>query len=1111
MKKNKKEILFFFELMKLRLRMQFLIVFLTIGIATSYASDSFYSNKKRTIKDEDNISKVSLNSSVIDNSIDNNQSIIQQITIKGKIIDKNNQPLPGVNIIIKGTNTGTISDKNGNFSIDVSRDAKILVFTFVGMKTQEVEINGRTSIDIVMETEAFGIDEVVAIGYGTARRMDLTGSISSVTGSKIKDIPVSSAADAIVGQMPGVHVWRTEGSPDAEIIIRVRGGGSITQDNSPLYLVDGFPVDNINDIAPTDIQSIDVLKDASSTAIYGARGANGVILVTTKSGFEGIAKGKVSFNTYYGIKKPANLLDMMDPYNYVLWQYEAMPMISAETFFGDYRDVDLYKEMKGTNWQKECLPGGSSWYNNISFNGGSRDTKYNVSLTRNDEDEVLINSSYKRTNLMIKVTQKVNDWLTIDLNSTLSDYKQDGNVVSSGGMYGSMLNIMQFRPIDGIEDYVDPSLVDPKDFEAEYKFIANPVNTLNDTYRKTKRQNFRINGAANIKLLKDLTYRFEYGQGYNSQNMDIFYGMNTYRARMLESPVAEIRTTDSRSIRMSNVMTYDKDNLLPGSNLNIIVGQEFNNSKNFYKYNYADLFPRYIDAENSLKMMQLGSPQISTTEYPKVVLSSFFGRVNYNYKKKYFASATLRADGSSKFAPGNRWGYFPSFGVSWNINEEEFLKDLSWLSFLKLRASYGEAGNNRISDDAWRKTFSVKTGQLSLGNFDGYTPFIAVNPILSNNSLKWETTITKNIGLDFGLWKGRLSGTVEFYKNVTKDLLVSIAIPASTGYSSQWQNIGQTSNKGVEVKLDGIVIDEKDFKLMASFNVGINKNRIDNLGDLEGWAVRSGLENSNDYIIKKGEPVGLMYGYVTEGMYTFDDFDYNPETKVYTIKEGVPNDKSTISAVNFGPGTLKLMDTNNDSIVSEADKVVIGNANPKHTGGINLSAQYKGFDLSAFFNWTYGNDVYYASKLFWTTNKESYWLRNLLSGMSRGNSWRRFNTETGLIETDPEILAEINKGVTLWSPHYTTSVAHSWMVEDGSFLRLNNLTIGYTLPSKLLNKIGIDRLRIYATGYNLWIWTNYTGFDPEVSTVRSTPLTPGVDYCQYPRSRTYNIGLNVEF
>ncbi len=1042
--------------------------------------------------------------------------VIEPILVSGRVTDEEGESLPGVSILLKGTRQGTITDASGKFTLDVPDENAVLIFSFVGYLTREVVVGNQLKLEIGLEVDKKNLEEVVVVGYGTVSRKDLTGSVASVSGKDLKDIPVTSASQAIVGRLPGVQVTKTEGSPDADIKIRIRGGGSITQDNSPLFLVDGFPVSNIDDIAPTDILTIDVLKDASSTAIYGARGANGVVIITTKGGQEG--KGKVSYNMYYGQKQVTKYLDVLDPYEYVYWQYELIN--NNATFsgrFGDLKDMSLYKEMNGTNWQHLIFGRiGSSLSNNLSLSGGNKMTKYNISLTRNDEEEVMIGSGYKRTNLTIRTNNHINNWLNFDLNARFSDMRLKGAGTSSNSR---LSHAVQFRPTEGFSEFADKDIAD-EDYEIESAITLNPLKQTLDDYRRQNQIALNLNGAFNIRLPVNLSYRLEFGKQYSFLTNDRFYGIHTSNAiNAGTQPLASIDKRNGESYRIANILSYSKKDFLPGSNLNVMAGQELNYDKLANITTSVRYLPKYIDAVSALNMMQLGlSDPITTTDYAPSKLSSFFGRINYDYKGKYLFSSTLRADGSSKFAPGNQWGYFPSAAIAWRISDEAFLAGFkSFLDDLKIRLSLGAAGNNRIADNAWRKTLAVQSGPLFLeGTETTPTPFLRPNGILSNPLLKWETTVTRNLGMDFAIFKRRVAGTVEIYKNTTKDLLISATVPSSTGYNNQFQNVGQTSNRGIELSLNAVLVETRDFSFSTAFNIALNRNRIDKLGEADRWEQTSGWAGSDgptgDYLIAEGGRVGLMYGYEThpDKMYTFEDFNY--ENGVYTLKSGVPDNGPLILAKWFRPGSLKFVDQNGDGAIDAAnDKIVIGNANPKHTGGINLISQYKNLDLSIFFNWVYGNNVYNANKLDFTTRKGGRLYKNILAEMNSENRFTYIDKATGLVVNDPAELAEMNKNAKYWGTSMSLAPLHSWAIEDGSFLRLNTLTLGYSLPKSLISRLNISQFRLYGSGFNLWTWTRYTGYDPEVDTIRSTALTPGIDYNAYPRSRSYNIGLNLTF
>lgn len=1050
-------------------------------------------------------------------------------TITGKVVDENKIPLPGVNVVIKGTTVGTITDFNGDYNIVVTNPAKdILIFSFLGYENVEMPVAGKTIIDVNLIPAVEDLEEVVVIGYQTVKKKDLTGSVSSISGEKLRDIPISSTAEALTGRLAGVQITTTEGSPDAEIKIRVRGGGSITQDNSPLYIVDGFPVSSFNDIAPTDIASIDVLKDASSTAIYGARGANGVVIITTKGGKSG--KVKIDYNTYYGFKQIAKKLDVLNPYEYALWQYElagpsGTPHDNFEKYYGVYDDLELYDYQRGTNWQDEVFGRtATSMYHNINISGGTNNMKYGLSYTRNSDEGIMIGSEYIRDNLNFKLNSEINKKLSIDFNTRLSNTKVDGAGTSTEGTSSNsrLKHTIKYAPIEGMQAFSD-DLDYASDIQSSSQ-LYNPVEITNDDYKHKNRLNSNFNGALNFKIFEELIFRSEYGIELSDERTDRFYGTATSQAKNdgAGQPIVTIESKDGVRQHIANTLTFNKQNYIPGHNLSILLGQELNSY--YYKriFNESRYFPVDLEVESALALMNLGEPRPTETyESPSDNMSSFFSSINYHLYEKYLATVTFRADGSSKFAEGNRWGYFPAFAFAWRLSEEGFMNGIRAVSNMKLRVSVGSAGNNRIKDDLWKLVYSTNDNDSYYINETMQNQLIPGSE-LSNPDLRWETMITRNIGLDFGFFNSRLNGTIDGYYNTTKDLLIAAIIPSNTGYSTQMQNIGITSNKGVELTLNGFIVERKDFTLSASFNIAFNKNKVEELGD-----VKSSLQTSDwfgsggptgDYLLKEGEPVGLMYGYETDGMYSFDDFTFDTTGNKYLLNEGVADNSTLIGASKyFGPGTLKFKEQNTDGdtnhvIDPSTDRVIIGNANPKHIGGFSISATFKGFDYSVFFNWVYGNDVYNANKLEFTSFPNNRLYGNLLEISSTEHRFTIVDHETGeFVNTDPEKLAEINSDAEIWHPIMQRVVLHSWAIEDGSFLRCNNMTLGYTLPKSITSKLRIKKIRLYVSAYNLFVLTNYSGYDPEVDTRRKTPLTPNVDYSAYPRSRSIIGGVNLTF
>ena len=1048
-----------------------------------------------------------------------------QTQVSGTVKDNTGEPVIGASVVAQNSTVATMTDENGQYTISIPAGVNALTFSFLGMKTVTRIITGAV-MNVVLEDDVQVLEEVVAIGYGTVKKRDLTGAVSSVSAKDITAAPISSAAEALAGKMAGVQITSTEGSPDAEVKIRVRGGGSITQDNSPLYIVDGFPVNSISDIAPNDIANIDVLKDASSTAIYGARGANGVVIITTKEGVEG--RTTINFNAYAGFKNVTKSLGVLSPYEFVLSQAELIGATSSDftKYFGEFGDIDLYGYQKGIDWQDELLGRTAITQSyNLGVTGGNASNKYNLSLSHTDEDGVMINSGYERTNLNFRFNSKVSNRLKFDFNVRMAYTSVDGPGLASSGQVssGRLKNAIQFRPTLGIASFnenVDPSFLDDMETSSQ---LYNPVDVANDDYQRQLRLNTAFNGAVNWDIIDNLTYRLEVGYTFNNNRSDRVYGPFTSESRTngRGKPIGQIGQSASEAYRIANTLTYNVKQLGESHSLNILLGQELNSDWSKSTTLRAEDFAITMTAAEVLAKMRLGTPTTtSTTESPDHNLTSFFGRVNYSLLDRYLLTATVRADGSSKFAAGNRWGYFPSVAAAWRVSDEPFMAAAAgWLSNLKLRASYGAAGNNRIDDDLWKMTYGTTTSGKDYYVNEELQPRLVPGTIMSNPELRWETTVTRNVGLDMGFFNSRLTATLDLYWNTTKDLLINARIPTSTGYSTQMQNIGQTSNKGVELTLNATVVETRDFTLNASFNIAFNKNNVDKLGEEKLMLFNSGWHNTNgpgdDFVVEEGKPLGQMYGYVYDGYYQFEDFTWDSVGEKWILNGNVPNN-ATVSGATLMPGAIKYKKMADDGtlVIGEGDKAIIGDANPLHTGGFSLNATYKGFDAAVFLNWSYGNDIYNANRVLFTTGYESSKrYMNVLDEMNSSNRFMYIDPATGEdIRLQPERLMEVNRNATVHSSTNSRARLTSYAIEDGSFLRLNTATIGYTFPEAWTKKALIQRLRIYVTGYNLYTWTNYTGYDPEVDSRRSQgPMTPGVDFSAYPRSRTFVAGINLTF
>lgn len=1056
----------------------------------------------------------------------------QQLAVSGKVTDQNGETLIGVNVKVKGTTNGVLTDVNGTFVLkDVPQNA-ILVFSFLGMESQEIALQGKTTINVVLKENSVGLNEVVVIGYGTVKRKDITGSVASIDADKLRDIPAVSVLQAIAGRLAGVNVTVTEGSPDADIKVRVRGGGSITQDNSPLYIVDGFQVANINDIPVGDIKTIDVLKDAASTAIYGAQGANGVILITTKKGVEG--KSEISFNSYAGLSNVYNLTEVLSPYEYVYYQKELDPGTSVTgtgfyNMYGLWDDIDIYKSRKGINWQNELYGNTGIQQNyNLGINGGDKSVSYNVNYTHDNEDFIMLNSEYQRNYLSARINKKFSDKLSLDFNTRMSNTVITGPSVSDGK---KLRDGVKYAPVRSLAFLSEGSLGGAEDVTSAEALssLNDPIYNVVNEYKKQNRFNSTFNTSLTWNILKGLSLNTRGSYAYNKDFTDNIWLKSTGEASSNGGqPVARRNDQKNNIWTIQNVLSYNFSLDNEKHRFTIIGGQELNNSQRNEMKSESKFFPSDFSSDDVLAMWNYGTAQPTyTTIGEPSRLSSFFSRVNYTFNERYILTLTARADGKNVFAPDNRWGFFPGGAFAWRFSDEAIMENTkSWLSEGKLRISYGGVGNARVGS-YWRQEYGFVSASNRLYYIDDKPQSaLRTSNVLRNENLTWETTVSSNLGLDLGLFKNRLSLSIDAYHNDISDLILAVALPSNSGYTTQYQNIGGTRNKGIEIAATAYIVDNKDFKLFTNFNIAFNRNKIkalDGSGELitsSGWGLDTG---SDDYRAMVGQPVGLMYGYVVDGMYSFDDFSFDAGQNKWLLKPGVVDASQVLtrSGNYFGPGHIKLKKLNkadeNDNVISpDLDRTVIGNAQPKHTGGLTLNSSYKGFDLAAMFNWSYGNDIYNADKIDYTSYTGSKRYQNVSSLISLDNRFTTIDPSTGGnimfgSTANPALLQELNSDATMWTPLTNSSILTNWAIEDGSFLRLGNLTLGYTLPSQISKKLLMQKLRVYVAGNNLKVWTKYTGQDPEVDTRRSTPLTPGVGYSAYPKAKKFLFGLNVTF
>ena len=1055
-------------------------------------------------------------------------------TVKVNVTDATGETVIGATVMEKGTSNGAITDFDGNATVKLSGKNNHLVISYVGMKTKTIDVKGKKEIKVVMEDDNTTLNDVVVIGYGTVKKKDLTGSVSSISEKQIANIPVSNVSEAMTGKMAGVNITTTEGSPDADVKIRVRGGGSLSQDNSPLYIVDGFPVSSISDIAPSEIQSIDVLKDASSTAIYGARGANGVIIITTKEGKEG--KTQVSFNGLLGWKKVTKTVKTLSPYEFAQYQYEL-----GSTDYGNYNDLDIWKSVEGSDYQDEIFgrTGLQKQYN-ASVNGGSKDIKFNIGFSHTDEESIMLGSGYAKNNINAKLNAKLNKWLSFDFNARLGFTKLDGlsggaDTNESNAANSIVANTVAYAPIETLTSS------DDEDEANSTSTRRTPLQRITSTYKYQERFQQNYNAGLNWKPFKNITVRTEFGYGWRYNNTEQVWGSDATTNSKYGyngQPQAQFVRVDQRDWRNANTITYANDKLFGGRDrINVLIGQEWSSTEKTTRTSTSVGYPTSMTIGEVLANTSAGTalPNESDIAADENMLS-YFGRINYTMADKYLATFTLRADGSSKFGKGNRWGYFPSLALAWRLSEEDFMKSTSsWLSNLKLRLSVGTAGNNRINSGLLSTTYSMASNTSKAPFFnEERQSMLEHGTYLYNPDLKWETTITRNIGIDFGFLRGRINGTLDFYWNTTKDLLMQTVVPSSTGYSYQFQNFGKTSNKGVELTVNTVIVDRKKWGLNFNFNIAYNKNKIDELNMENPWQSSSWsgstISKYEDFKIEEGGRLGELWGFKTNGFFTVYDPVTNPDGQLvlegttWKLRDGIVDNSPSITGGSYYPGGLRVeVDENGDPL-----KQRLGNTVPTTTGGFGFDGRVGNFDFNVFFNYSLGNKIVNGTKLanaFYHGSAKNY---NLVNDFALGSRYTWIDPETGLNLGRPSTstiaayggadamiarLNEINSGASIYNPAgVSTMQLIDYAVEDASFLRVQNITVGYTLPKKWMKSIFLDSVRIYFTGYNLFCFTGYDGYDPEVDTSsKKNPMCPGIDYAAYPKSRTFVGGINVTF
>ena len=1054
-----------------------------------------------------------------------------KLEVKGKVTS-NNLPLEGVSVTVKGgKEAGTVTDKNGQFKIVLQDGKSSLTFSYVGYADQTIAVNNKSTLNVSMVSTAAETEEVVVIGYQTVKRKNVLASVASVSAKDLKDVPVNSAAEALNGRLAGVTATTAEGSPDADVRVRVRGGMSITGDNSPLYIVDGIQVENgLSAISPQNIQSIDVLKDAAATAIYGARGANGVIVISTKRGKPG--KLQVSYNGFVGVKVLANKLKVLSPYEYVLYQSERSRGSSVDSltflknFGSNWDTLNRYRFANPVDWQDEVLGRtGVTQTHNVSASGGTTKLTYNFGYTHNNDKAIILNSTYKRNLLNFSADYKLTNKIKVALTTRYTQTEVNGAGVSSdqGSSYARLRNAVKFRPylspnqdLDDADPLADPNVGNGLN-------LINPISLANAEYRRKSTEVANAAVSVTYNIIKNLTFKSTVGVD-NSKLIDRQFSDSITPYSVISGsrkPIAQLDTATRKTLTNSNVLTYSVSKFKGKHDFDFLVGEETYDYRTESHTQLVRGFATFTAPDDAFGNLANG---ISFTGYPRLGKTrytnlSFFSRINYAYNNKYYLTLNARADGASKFAPGKQWGYFPSASFAWRAKNEKFLKDVTAISDLKFRVGYGNVGNNRINDYLFLTTFRNDGGYYYGINNQAVNAYYSSG--LVNEALQWESNESKNLGMDLSLLRDRITLSVDVYNNQAKNLLLNVPIASTYGYSTQLQNIGKTSNKGVEIQLGAVIAKKKDFTWNANFNISFNKNRVEALGQNQtlfypaaSWGVSG---QPTDYIVRIGDPVGAMWGLVNNGFYTLNDFDYNTATGVYTLKPGISSNAGIIGTVQ--PGSVRFKDLDGDGVINmDRDRTVIGNPTPKFTGGLAQQFTYKNWDMSLFLNFSYGNQIYNANKVEFTNGYTGN--SNMLGIMASrwkivdqfGKTMQWVNSSNQAVGASPAEIQALNANANIWMPIKSAGAFYpsSWAIEDGSFLRVNNLTVGYSFPVKQLVKMKISKLRVYFTANNLAVFTKYTGYDPEVS-VRNSPLTPGLDYSAYPKSRSFIFGVNANF
>jgi TonB-linked SusC/RagA family outer membrane protein len=994
----------------------------------------------------------------------------QDMQVNGTVKDAQGEPLPGVSVKLQGTTKATSTTAKGTFTISTPATG-ILIFRSIGFITKEQAVNNRQQINITLEADNTNLDELVVVGYGSVRKSDLTGSVASISSKEIKATPVASLTQAIQGRAAGVRVSQSSNAPGGGMNIRIRGGNSIQGGNEPLYVIDGYPLYNENGpgINPNDVESMEILKDASAAAIYGSRGANGVIIITTKRGKEGL--NRIQFESYYGIQTLRKKLDLLDASQLATLVNDGIANVNGDNIGKPgypkpltYTDAQIAAMGKGTDWQDEIFRSAPIQSYQLTFSGGNDKTQYAVAGNYFSQGGIVANSDFNRGSVRVNLDQQLSSKFKFSNSLTVTNSKSnsvatDGDGGGNGGVvYGALFFSPTVPVYDAQGDYTMNN-------RPGALLISNPLALAKERTNIELKTRLLGNTSLEYKIIEGLTLKTMFGanMAFNKTN---FYLPRTVYSGLATNGRAEI--TNSRYFEWlnENTLTYKKV-ISKNHSFNFLVGYTFQNANFEDVKASAQNFASDIQKYNNMGAAQQTNP--NTSNAYDWSLRSYLGRINYDLDSKYLFTLSGRYDGSSRFGDGKKYSFFPSGSAAWRLSSEPFMRKLTAVSDLKFRASYGLTGNQEIGQ--YQSLGALQTDGYNFGNVIviGYAPNRIANP-----NLKWETTAQLNFGLDLGLFKNRITITTDWYQKKTKDLLYNVSLPITSGFSTSLQNIGKVKNEGFEFAVNTVNLNGA-FQWNTNFNISFNKNKILDLGavtdDIPSGGASGHLQLGNSGILRAGQPIGVFYGLVTDGIF---------QNAAEVAASGQKNAR---------PGERRYKDINGDGVVNSSDRVILGHAQPDYTFGFTNNFSYKGFDLSIFIQGVQGNSIF---------NLNKYEMESM-TGVS--------NQSASVLDrwTPANPSNDMPRASSAGSPYQVTS----HQVEDGSYIRLKNVQLGYNFSPALLKRVRLSNVKVYISGQNLLTKTKYSGYDPEVSRFGQDNLSQGIDYGSYPSSKIFLVGINI--